>query len=70
MDAFGIRQLRGNHAAAFYDADLVISKGMGNFEVLVDGCGREDVYFLLMTKCGHVASLVDAPLMSFVCKRG
>ena len=55
---------------AFYDADLVISKGMGNFEVLVDGCGREDVYFLLMTKCGHVASLVDAPLMSFVCKRG
>lgn len=54
---------------AFYDADLVISKGMGNFEVLVDGCGREDVFFLLMTKCGHVADLVGAPLMSFVCKR-
>lgn len=54
---------------AFFDADLVISKGMGNFEVLVDGCGREDVFFLLMTKCGHVAELVGAPIMSFVCKR-
>lgn len=55
---------------AFFDADLVISKGMGNFEVLVDGCGREDVYFLLMTKCPLVADLVGTPLMSFVCKRG
>ena len=55
---------------AFFDADLVISKGMGNFEVLVDGCGREDVYFLLMTKCPLVADLVGTPLMSFVCRRG
>ena len=55
---------------AFFEADLIISKGMGNFEMLVDGCGREDVYFLLMTKCAHVARLVDAPLRSFVCKRG
>lgn len=55
---------------AFFDADLVISKGMGNFEVLVDGCGREDVYFLLMTKCTLVTDLVGVPLMSFVCKRG
>ena len=55
---------------AFFDADLVISKGMGNFEVLIDGCGREDVYFLLMTKCTLVTDLVGVPLMSFVCKRG
>lgn len=55
---------------AFLDADLVISKGMGNFEVLIDGCGRENVFFLLMTKCEYVADLVGAPLMSFVCKRG
>ena len=55
---------------AFFDTDLVISKGMGNFEVLVDGCGREDVYFLLMTKCPLVADLVGTPLMSFVCRRG
>lgn len=55
---------------AFYDADFVISKGMGNFEVLCDGCGRDDVFFLLMTKCEFVADLVGAPLMSFVCKRG
>lgn len=54
---------------AFFEADLVISKGMGNFEVLVDGCGRGGVYFLLMTKCAHVANLVGAPLKSFVCKR-
>ncbi len=55
---------------AFFDADLVISKGMGNFEVLIDGCDREDVYFLLMTKCPLVTDLVGVPLMSFVCKRG
>lgn len=55
---------------AFFDADLIISKGMGNFEVLVDGCGRGDVYFLLMTKCTLVTDLVGVPLMSFVCKRG
>ena len=54
----------------FFDADLVISKGMGNFEVLIDGCDREDVYFLLMTKCPLVTDLVGVPLMSFVCKRG
>ena len=60
----------GEFRSAFFDADLVISKGMGNFEVLVDGCGREDVYFLLMTKCTLVTDLVGVPLMSFVCKRG
>lgn len=55
---------------AFFDADVVISKGMGNFEVLVDGCGRENVFFLLMTKCEYVADLLGAPLMSFICKQG
>lgn len=54
---------------AFFDADVVISKGMGNFETLGDGCGRGDVFFLLMTKCEMVAEAVGAPLLSLVCKR-
>ena len=54
---------------AFYEADVVISKGMGNFETLGEGCGREDVFFLLMTKCELVADIVGAPLLALVCKR-
>lgn len=53
----------------FYDADVIISKGMGNFETLGDGCGRGNVFFLLMTKCDLVADIISAPLMTLVCKR-
>lgn len=53
----------------FYNADVVISKGMGNFETLGDGCGRGNVFFLLMTKCDLVADIIGAPLMTLVCKQ-
>ena len=51
--------------AAFQNADLIISKGQGNFESLIDHCGA-NIYFLFMAKCGLVADRVGCPLGSFV----
>jgi uncharacterized protein with ATP-grasp and redox domains len=39
----------------FYNADTVISKGMGNFEVLFGECNRE-VFYLFKVKCDVVAN--------------
>ena len=38
----------------FYNSDLVISKGMGNFECLFGECNRE-VFYLFKVKCDVVA---------------
>ncbi|HNY64985.1 MAG TPA: ARMT1-like domain-containing protein [Deltaproteobacteria bacterium] len=53
----------------FFSADVVISKGQGNFETLA-WCGRE-VFYLLMVKCPVISAEVGVPLGSFVApKRG
>ena len=46
--------------ALFESADVVISKGQGNFEALA-GCGRP-VYFLLKAKCSKVARFLGVDL--------
>lgn len=51
----------------FASADVVISKGQGNFETL-EGCGRE-IYFMLMAKCPVVAEALSVPLRSLLCKK-
>ncbi len=43
----------------FYNSDLVISKGMGNFECLFDECNRE-VFYLFKVKCDVVARACGA----------
>ncbi len=45
------------------NADLVVSKGQGNFESL-DEAFRRPIYFLLRVKCRVVAERLDAPLGS------
>lgn len=47
---------------ALADADVILSKGSGNFESLV-GCGR-NVYYVFMCKCGRVAKLLDCQNMT------
>lgn len=42
---------------AFLKADLIISKGQGNFESLKDE-GHHNIFFLLMAKCGPIAGLL------------
>jgi damage-control phosphatase, subfamily I len=48
----------------FSMADVVISKGQGNFETL-SGSGRE-VFYLLMVKCPVIAAEIEAPMGSFI----
>jgi hypothetical protein len=50
----------------FSEADLIISKGQGNFETLSEATGP--IYFLLMVKCevvaSHVAKSANRPIDS------
>ena len=43
----------------FYNSDMVISKGMGNFECLYNECKRE-VFYLFKVKCDVVARASDS----------
>jgi uncharacterized protein with ATP-grasp and redox domains len=51
----------------FDSADLVISKGMGNYECLSPS-HRKDICFLLKVKCEVVASSLNQNLGDIVCK--
>ncbi len=41
----------------FRDADLVISKGQGNLEALIDE--KKNIFFLLKIKCNVIANMLD-----------
>jgi hypothetical protein len=49
----------------FYKADMVISKGMGNFESLFGECGR-DVFYIFKVKCEVVAKACGAHVGEYV----
>ena len=51
----------------FDSADLVISKGMGNYECLSPS-HREKICFLLKVKCGVVANSLDKEIGDIICK--
>ncbi|OHE02165.1 MAG: hypothetical protein A2W82_01855 [Sulfurimonas sp. RIFCSPLOWO2_12_36_12] len=51
----------------FDTADLVISKGMGNYECMSPS-HRKDICFLLKIKCGVVASSLKKEVGDIVCK--
>lgn len=65
----GFAYTRANpHAKSLFDeADLVISKGMGNYESLSPS-HRDKICFLLKVKCGVVASSLDKEIGDIVCK--
>ncbi len=52
----------------FERADVVISKGQGNFEALSD-CGR-DVFFLLKAKCAMIAKRLNVRVGDYVFFKG
>ncbi len=52
----------------FYNSDMVISKGMGNFEVLFNEANKE-VFFLFKVKCEAVASEINANVGDYVVLR-
>jgi uncharacterized protein with ATP-grasp and redox domains len=51
----------------FYDADLIISKGMANYETLHDNKDKT-ICLLLMSKCPPVTRSLGVAKDSFVCK--
>ncbi len=54
--------------ASFTTADMIISKGMANFETLAEEGKRS--FFLLKIKCPTVAKISNIPNGSFVLKQG
>ncbi len=53
----------------FYKADLIISKGMGNYECLGD-TPNLPIFFLFKVKCKVVARAAGACMGDIVCKKG
>jgi len=56
-----------NSQKLFDDADLVISKGMGNYECLSPS-HRDKICFLLKVKCNVVAKSLNREVGDIVCK--
>lgn len=54
--------------ALFFDADMVISKGQGNFETLEDA--PRPIYFLFRAKCDVVAQLLGVEMGSTLLIKG
>ena len=54
----------------FNRADVIISKGQGNLEGLIDNPTNKEIYFLLMVKCDVIADVLGVAKGSFVaCNR-
>lgn len=65
----GFAYSRANEYAKelFESADLVISKGMGNYECMSPS-HRSDICFLLKVKCGVVAASLQKEVGDIICK--
>lgn len=50
----------------FYAADVIIAKGMGNYEGL-HCCDRGNIWFLMIAKCNVIVGLTGAPKGSILC---
>ncbi len=53
----------------FYNADVVISKGMGNFESLYEITDKE-VFYLFVVKCNVVAQTINCNIKDLVLLKG
>lgn len=49
-------------------ADVIISKGQGNFESLT-GQPKENLFFLFMAKCDAICQIVGTSKLSMLCKK-
>lgn len=69
VDTPGFVYARANEASRrlFDTADLVITKGMGNYECL-SPAGRANLFYLLKVKCNVVSRHIGADLGAIVCK--
>lgn len=55
--------------SGFSSADVVISKGQGNFESL-SGSKKRNLFYLFMAKCDSICKIVNTPKLSIICLKG
>jgi len=61
-----LSRVSGKFNKIFYEADVVISKGQGNYESL-QAAGRGGIFFLFMAKCDLVAEILGVKIKSILC---
>ena len=66
---FCLNRANGKSKDIFYKADVVISKGMGNFECLFNECRRE-VFYLFKVKCDVVARASNSSKGEYMLFKG
>ena len=59
-------RVSGECEELYRQADLIISKGQGNYECLSEA-PRPGIFYLLMTKCPQIAGALGVPVGSAVC---
>lgn len=63
-----LRETSEEFRKLFESADVVISKGQGNFETL-DAVTGKNIYFMLIAKCRIIAEKMGVGIGDFVCKK-
>ncbi len=69
-DGIGVKwdSVSDEFKAEYEAADLIISKGQGNFETMCDT--KKEIFFLLKAKCDSVADMLGVRFNDIVFKRG
>ncbi len=67
-DAIGIDLATASEEIAWWlkSSDLIVAKGMGNYETLSELPIRNKILYVLMAKCGPVASSLNSPINSYL----
>jgi len=68
-DNVGLYLANSSHAfrKTFYEADVIIAKGMGHYETMLDNTDSR-LFFLLKAKCRPVAAEIGVPYESYALK--
>jgi len=66
---YDLEEINTESKAIFDRADIVLAKGMGNFESLYHAAKRP-VYFLFVVKCSVVAQAIGKEIKELIFKRG
>ena len=66
---YDLEEVNAESKAIFDRADIVLAKGMGNFESLYQAAKRP-VYFLFVVKCSVVAEAIDKEIKELIFKKG
>jgi len=66
---YDLKEINAESKAIFDRADIVLAKGMGNFESLYQTAKRP-VYFLFVVKCSVVAQAIEKEVKELIFKKG